>query len=193
MNASDIAAALHAYVHRTDSDTVSNEPNALALGWAAVARLFYPRESWVIAQVAIVDGRGALPADFGRAIAVSVAGKGQLRYVSPREFTDLYAGSALGGVFTIDGASYAVDPAVTSIATVYAAKLAQPSGADSNWLTLTYPDVWLHAAIAEQWRYVQDYEAAKASTEHWQGLAQSCMAQSERAAQSGGGLTIKGR
>ena len=193
MTGAEIAAALHAYVHRQDADTVTNEPLALSLSWAAVSRVFYPREAWRLAPVAVVGGKGPLPADFGRAISVSVAGQGQLRYVSVRDFTDLQADNTMAGAFTVDGASYNVAPAIESLATCYAAKLKQPTGSEANWLTINYPDVWLHAAIAEQWRHVQDYEAAQASSAHWQGLAQAAMAQSERAAQSGGGLAMKGR
>lgn len=194
MNYDQMRAALHGYIHRDDQATTDNETTALELSLQAVARRFFPRESWAaLATATDVSGAAALPEDFGTMEAVIY--QRELEYRSLREYQAEQAGPVAErprNTYTLTGASILAQPEV-NLTGSYFTKPESISGTQSNWLSLSYPDVWLHAAIAEQWRFLQDFEAAELTDGYWQRLAQKAMDDSRAAMQSGGAIRMKGR
>lgn len=192
MTYDELQAALHAYVHRDDLETTANEPTALALSLAAVSRAFKPMESDALLIDAPAGGLVAMPADFVEAQAVLDQSGAELEYLSVREFLSRQ-GAARAGRFTIAGQAFRVADDVTDLQVAYFAAPPVIANAEENWLSLRYPDVWLHAAVAEQFRFTQDEEAARAADSYWQGLAAEAERLSRRGATSGGAIRMKGR
>lgn len=193
MTYAELQAALHAYVHREDQPTTNNEANALALGAAAIVRVMTPREAWASVVLSAVDGVATLPADFIMADAVSVDGVGALEFNDPRDWSEKTSLGIAWDSYTIGGGVLYVPPRITSVRLAYYGRPAAISGGQSNWLSIGYPDVWLHAAVAEQFRFNQDPESAGMADAYWQGLAGSALAASRAGAQSGGAIRMKGR
>jgi hypothetical protein len=197
MSYDDLRLALHGYIHRDDQATTDNEVTALELARQAVGRRFFPREALVpLSGVVPVDGVFPLPADFAMLESV-IGAKGQeLEYRSLRDFQAEQLAPPAGpkNVYTMTGAALLLSAgAHDQVSGSYFAKPAAITGTGSNWLSANYADVWLHAAIAEQWRYLQDFDAADLTDSYWQRLAGQAQADSRAAMQSGGAIRIKGR
>jgi hypothetical protein len=195
MNYTELRAALHGYVHRDDQATTDNEPTALELARQAVGRRFFPREAYAaLAGVVPASGVFLLPADFGTLEAVAGTNGAELEFRALRQFQAESLAGHSKNVYSLTGAELLLTPgAHASIAGSYFAKPQAITGTQTNWLSASYADVWLHAAIAEQWRYLQDFDAADLTDSYWQRLAGQAQADSRAAQQSGGALRIKGR
>lgn len=197
MNYTELRTALNAYMHRSDAETVGNEPTALSLSLAYLARMFFPSECYTVTAVLVpVAGALALPSDYGRMDVVATAGRpGQLGYAAPREWAELVAAGGLArlGLYTIAGAQLLVDPSVTGVVLNYYARAQPISGTAANFISTNYPDVWLEAAIAEQWRFLQDFDSAQGAADRCVRLAGTAESQSIINNQAGGALRMKGR
>jgi hypothetical protein len=194
MTFAELQAALHAYVHREDQETTSNEVTALNLAAAAIVREFTPREAWSRVTLQATDDVATLPADFVSADVVSIESVGALQYLDPREWATV-AGTKSAGwdAYTIGGASLYLPAGTSECTLAYYARPPAISGGSSNWLSEQYPDVWLHAALAEQWRYLQDEEASGWAAQYWRELAVQALRASRAGAQSGGLIRMRGR
>jgi hypothetical protein len=191
MTYDELRAALSAYLKRTDPETIANEPISLELSRKIVAGFFFPRESEEVASLLPVDGVAPLPADFGRAISVGA----DLAYMAPRAWNRLILASPreLAGKFTLQGTSLHVHPGLAAVGVLYNRTPDAIAGTASNWLSDLYPSVWLHAARAEQYRFIEDHESGLAADQYWRGLATELAAASETSRQAGGSLRMKAR
>jgi hypothetical protein len=193
MNYSELRTALSAYMKRADPETINNEPIALELARLTVGSTFHPREAEkTIAALPITAGAGALPADFGMALAVG----DDMAYLPPRSWQLLEGqGEAddLTGQYTILAGQLLVHPAITSLRLSYFEQPKIIAGAESNWLSAYYAQVWLHAARAEQYRFIEDMESAGVADAYWQQLAGVLAGASETTRRAGGALRMRGR
>lgn len=200
MNFEQMRQALHGYVHRDDQATVDNEPTALALSEAAIARRFFPRESYAALALTLVDGAAPLPADFGTLEAI-VGGMGaEMEYRSLRQYQAEAAGPEHlrpGNTYTLTSSEVLAAQAHGTLLGSYFTRPApgytEADLTGASWLSTFHPDVWLHAALAEQWRFLQDFEAAELTDAYWQRLADRAMADTRASMQSGGAVRMKGR
>jgi hypothetical protein len=192
MTYDDLRAALSAYMKRTDPETIANEPTALEMARLAVAQVFFPREAELtVPALAIVGGASPLPTDYGRALAVG----DDLEYMPPRVW-QLFEGTdtdALAGSYTVLGGQLLVHPSITSLRFSYFGRPQAIIGAASNWLSTNFAPVWLHAARAEQYRFIEDMPSADQADAYWQGLARTFAGESETTRRAGGALKMKGR
>ena len=193
MTYNELRAALSAYMKRTDPETIANEPTALELARAEVALRFFPVESEMVAMpdLPLVGGVATLPADYGRAIAVG----DDLAYVSPRQWKRLMVAGqrSLGGKYSVYGGQIHVHPYLTELSLVYNQAPLPITGTGDNWLSVIYPNIWLHAARAEQYRFIEDLESAMTADSYWRGLAMELQGESERTRQAGGPIRMKSR
>jgi hypothetical protein len=190
MTYDQVRAALSAYMHRTDIETIDNEPTALELARTWLNRWFFPEPSSALVQsVAMVNGEAMLPADYGQVDTVSTH-EGDLDYVTPREFARLVARQGTDGNFTVTGTQLMTGVSVAYVSLLYYRQAEATSS--SNWLSSQFPDVWIWAAIAEQHRYVQDFESAIAATNYARGLGDAALIDT-RANRGGGSLKMTTR
>jgi hypothetical protein len=191
MTYDELRAALSAYMKRTDPETIANEPIALDLARMLVGLTFFPHEAETTAPPLVVtDGQAPLPPNFGRAVAVGQ----DFAYMPPRAWR-LAAGdpTQLARRFTVYGGALHVHPGLTEVTMVYNRQPEAITGTGSNWLSELYPTVWLHAARAEQYRFIEDHEGAMGADSYWRGLAQELAAMSEITRQAGGPLRMQSR
>jgi hypothetical protein len=193
MTADELQAALHAYMKRDDPETVANEPTALELARQAIAKALFPieAETTVEPPLVITSGRAALPADFGTAIAVGR----DLTYLAPRVWQRLVieAPGNLGGCYSIYGGMLRVHPSMTTVALVYSALPMPIVGTGENWLSQFYASVWLHAARAEQYRFIEDNESQATAESLWRDQAADFQAKNDRIRNAGGSLRMRSR
>lgn len=195
MTYDELKTALRGYVHRGDAASTANEANALELARTMLGRSFFPEVAFAQAvDLPLVNGRGDLPVDFGQADVVvsKSAPTGDLLYCTPREFVRRSAQGTEGQHFTITGTRLYTHPSRLLVNLNYYRTPAVITGAETNWLSETFPDVWLWAALAEQHRYVEDFDAAEVATEQWQSLAVKA-ADDTRANRGGGALRMVSR
>jgi hypothetical protein len=190
MSYDELRAALSAYMHRTDAETINNEPTALELARAKLNRWFFPEpSSTLMVSIPLVGGEAPLPVDYGQVDTVSTS-YGDLFYVTPREFARLTARGDTGGNFTVTGLQLLVDKAVGSVSLLY--YRAAEATTTSNWLSEAFPDVWLWQGIAEQHRFVQDLESAMAAEQYARALGDGALIDT-RANRGGGSLKMMTR
>lgn len=195
MSYQTIKAALNAYLHRSDLETVGNEDRAMESARIKLSRSFFPRQSWLVVSLVPVAGRAALPLDFGLADLVTTA-TGELSYIDPRSFVGAEASTdphAVAGLYSIIGQDLAVDVFASPVTLGYFAAAPAISGGSENWLSLYFPDVWLMMAQAEQQRFIQDYDGAALTEQYARELAVAAQTDSTRGAQSGGRINMRGR
>lgn len=191
MNLQQISDAVNSYIHRDDPQTLANVSTAIAFAQSEIARSFKPREAYEITLLTAVNGAAPLPSDFGSADAVLTA-QGDLGYKAPREFATLAMQGGGQGLYTITGSQLLVDPALTEVRLCYYAKPAPLVAAtDTNWLSDSYPDVLTWFAIAEQHRFVQDWDQASVAEGHGADVAGRAAAVSKRDEHSGGRLNMR--
>lgn len=192
MTYDELRAALTAYAHRTDPETIANEPTALELARSRLGRHFFPELALAIEPALVpVAGVADLPATFGQADTVATA-HGDLAYQTPREWARAVARRDTDGKFTIAGTKLYVDPSIASVALTYYRQPEVIAAGASNWLSLSFPDVWLWEAVAEQHRFCQDGESAALA----QGEASRLAAEAEletRGNKEGGALRMTSR
>jgi hypothetical protein len=194
MTADELRAALHAYMKREDPETVANEPIALELARQEIAKSFFPMESekTVDPPLAVSSGGlAALPVDFGMAIAVGR----DFTYISPRAWQRLIAEAPgnLGGCFSIYGGFIRVRGSVESLALVYNMAPMPIVGAETNWLSQYHAAIWLHAARAEQYRFIEDIESQVTAGQLWRGMVEELAEKDRRIKQAGGSLRMRSR
>ena len=190
MTYDEIRQAVHSYMHRNDVETIDNEPTALDLARVKLGRDFFPESAAVLLQgLAIVDGVGQLPADFGQADTVRVPGGGDLDYETPRGWARMQGTKETAGKFSIVGDKLNVDAALASVDLLYYLK-ADPIGTgQTSWLSADYPDVWIWMGVAEQHRFVQDFESAQIAEQYAYELAGKAVFRT-RANRGGGTLRM---
>lgn len=189
MNYDQIRAALSAYIHRTDAATISNEPTALELSLIAVGASFFVREALKAVDVSLVAGAAALPVGFGRAEVIGA----DLAYKSLREWAGDTAAQRQG-CFTIQGSTLLVGGEPDGpLPIVYYELPVSISGAQANWLSTGYPSVWIHAARAEQYRFIEDISAANEADALWRGQADVFAGESRRVESRGGAIRMRSR
>lgn len=185
--------ALRAYIHRPDAGTQSNEARAIELAQVALARQFFPREAVAIATLTVTAGKAPLPADFGTADVIADA-QGPLEFKPPREYALAMAEGVTEGLYTITGQELMLGTSAPTVTLSYYAKPgALAIGTDSNYLTASYPDVLLYRSIAEQQRFLQDWEQALTAEQYALGLTQAAAAASSVTEASGGALRMRAR
>jgi hypothetical protein len=194
MTADELRAALHAYIKREDPETVANEPVALELARQEIAKSFFPMESEKTADPPLAvssGGLAALPADYGVAIAVGR----DFTYISPRAWQRLIAEAPgnLGGCYSIFGGFIRVKGGMDSLALVYNVAPLPIAGGESNWLSQYYAAIWLHAARAEQYRFIEDVESQATAESLWRGIVDDLAAKDARIRQAGGSVRMRSR
>jgi hypothetical protein len=191
MNLQQIRAAVSSYVHRTDAQTTANEPTAIAFAQAELARSFFPREAYEIQVIPLLAGTGTLPADFGSADAV-ISAKGDLSYKSPREFAAMIYARSTAGFYTVTGSEILADAALTELTLNY---YRRPEDlvidTDESWLSIYFPDVLTWFAIAEQQRFVQDWDQADVAAGHAGAVVSRALDSSRKVEQAGGRLIMR--
>jgi hypothetical protein len=193
VTATELRAALSAYMHRSDPETIANELTAIELARVKLGRTFFPElAAAILPSLPIVAGVGDLPADFGQADNVSTPARGDLLYSTPREWSRYVASRDTLGRYTVAGTKVYTDASLTVVALTYYRAVDPISGAASNWCSTGFPDVWLWAAIAEQHRFVQDFESAAGADSAWHGMAADAM-EATRGNKEGGALRMSTR
>ena len=189
MTYDQVRIAVSGYMHRTDQETIDNEPTALELARERLGRDFFPESASALVEVVLLEGVGVLPADFGQADTVTAPDGEPLLYELPRVFL---RGGAARGRFTITGGELIVAGAFASVSLLYyrTAPAVGPGG--SNWLSEQYPDVWIWQGIAEQHRFVQDFESAQIAEQHAMQVAEQAVMRT-RANRGGGSLRMTSR
>jgi hypothetical protein len=201
VNYSEVQAAVLNYVHRDDPGTVGNIPTAIAFGQSWIAQNFAPQDANVIGSLVFVAGsagpwaQAPLPALFGRFVTISQPSLGALNYVDPRTFVDLVAGGAFSGVYTIAGGLVLAHGSVVGV-TCLANWVQQPDAftgdTSTNYLSTGFADLLVWAAVAEQHRFIQDWEEGANAQGYAQALMQNYNAAHIAKQQSGGKLVMKG-
>lgn len=193
MNANELRDALHAYMKRTDPETIANEPTALELARQVIEKVFFPLESeeWVSPPLPVVNGSTPLPDDFGRAVSVGR----NFAYIAPRLWQRLSVDAPhnLAGSYSIFAGRLHVEPSISALALVYNARPLAIAGTEENWLSVYYAPMWLNAARAEQYRFIEDAEGENRAENLWRNAVGEFDASSERRRQSGGALRMKSR
>jgi len=193
MTADELRAALNGYMKRDDPATVNNEPTALELARQEIAKSFFPMEAETVVNppLVVVNGIAPLPADFGSAVAVGR----DMTYIPPRTWQRiiLEAPENLGGCYSLFGKCLHVLPALNALAFVYNALPLPITGAQTNWLSVSYAGIWLHAARAEQYRFIEDNDSQATAETLWRGMVDDLTAKDARLRQSGGSLRMKSR
>jgi len=195
MNYTQLKAALHAYVHREDAETTANEDTALELARANLSRWFFPEElSATLNPVAFVAGVAALPADFAAVDVLSTLKYGDFDPMPAREWMRAVMQKQTFGRFTVLGTNLVVDASVdaTVAALKYFTQVSVIAGAGTNVVSTKYPDVWLWQAVAEQHRFVQDFDAADAAQERALAIGTEAMTRS-KGNNAGGSLRMASR
>jgi hypothetical protein len=193
MNRADIQAAVRAYAHRQDAETQDNELRAIQFAQLNIGRIFFPREGYKIVPVTLVDGQGPIPTDYGVADVVSDT-EGELDYIAPREFATAWAQGTAGRRFTITGEQLLASPSIELLSFGYYAKPAELTADDSvSWLSIHYGDALVWAAVAEQMRFLQDFDAAEGAWGHAAMMLKAGTDYAKRSEHAGGGLSIRGR
>jgi hypothetical protein len=100
---------------------------------------------------------------------------------------------AWGDGFAVNGAKLNVNPSELEVGMIYNRIPETITGGASNWLSTRYGDIWTQAAVAEQWRFLQDYEAADTTEAYWRDVAQRSAAASMTNQSAGGALRMTGR
>lgn len=190
MTYDEVRAAVHAYMHRNDSETVDNEPTALDLARVKLARDFFPESAAVLVQgLPIVAGVGQLPADFGQADTVRDPSGQDLDYETPRGWARMLGSNETAGRFTIIADKIYTDGALASVNLLYYLKPEPIGTGETSWLSADYPDVWIWAGVAEQHRFVQDFESAQIAEQYAYDLAGKAVFRT-RANRGGGTLRM---
>jgi hypothetical protein len=193
MTADELQAALHGAIHRDDPETVGNEPVALELARQQLAKSFFPLEAEITVDPPLTVARGmvALPAGFGAAIAVGR----DFTFISPRGWQRLIveAPANVQTCYSIFGGTIRVHPSVVSLSLVYSATPLPITGTEENWLSQYYAGLWLHAARAEQYRFMEDVESQAAAESLWRGMMDELQAKNDRIRSSGGSLRMRSR
>lgn len=192
MTYDQIRAAVSRYVHRSDAETIDNEPTALDLARLRLGRDFFPESAAVLVTLAVVDGAADLPADFGQADTVRDPAGSDLTYSTPRQWARMVGTKDTQGRFAISDGALMVDGALSSVSLLYYKRAEPISGSESNWLSEDYPDVWIWLGVAEQHRFVQDFESAQVSQDYAYGLATDAVMRT-RANRGGGTLRMTTR
>ena len=192
MNYDEVRAAVHGYMHRSDIETIDNEPTALELARVTLARDFFPESASVLVTLPVLEGVADLPADFGQADTVKDPGGGDLLYETPRGWARRVGDKTTRGWFTVNGAQLLCDGALGSVVLLYYKTPPAIGPGQSSWLSEQYPDVWIWAGIAEQHRFVQDFESAKIAEDYAFSLAGEAVMRT-RANTRGGALRMNPR
>jgi len=192
MTYDEIRAAVHAYMHRGDAETIDNEPTALDLARVKLGRDFFPESAAVwVRDLPIVAGVGQLPADFGQADTVR-SGTLDLLYETPRTWARLSGMRDTGGRFSITGDKLYVDGALAWVDLLYYLRPEPIGTGETSWLSEDYPDVWIWLSVAEQHRFVQDFESAQFAEQYAYQLAGDAVMRT-RANRGGGSLRMSTR
>lgn len=164
-----------------------------------LARSFFPElASNNVALVFVDAGDGTasvpLPADFGQAETLYAGQRGDLEYLTAREFARRWADGLLLDGYTITGgiARGAAELAMLNTVLTYYRAPPPIAGAEVSWCSTDFPDVWLWHALAEQHRFVQDFESAGATDNYAATLASDAASQT-RANAEGGALRMSTR
>lgn len=199
MTYDELRQALHDYMHRTDTETVSYEVVAIELARLKLGRSFFPElASSAVALLFANNGDGTasapLPLDFGQADTVYLGGQGDLEFMTTREFARRWGDKRLAGAYTIwgSGAAGASSLAGQLVTLTYYRQPMPILGDETNWCSYSYADVWLWQAIAEQHRFVQDAESAQLAEAYSEELAAAATRQT-RANRQGGALRMSTR
>lgn len=199
MNADELRAAVSAYMHRTDPETIANEPTAIELARLKLSRWFFPELASMTVVLTFTDaGDGSafapLPDDFGQADVLYVTGRGDLEYLTPRDFTRALVDKTRPNGYTIAGDVLQVQASLATLdgALSYYRAPEPITGAAINWCSDAYADVWMWQAIAEQHRFVQDAESAQLAEAYAEELGSRSM-DSTRANRQGGALRMTAR
>jgi hypothetical protein len=193
MNRLQVQEAVRAYCHRQDAETQANELRAIEFAQLNIGRAFFPREGYKLSTLTPIDGAAPVPVDYGVADVVADAG-GELDYITPREFATARASGTEGRRYSITGASLILSASIPSIEFGYYAKPAELTADESvSWLSIYYADALVWAAVAEQMRFVQDFDAAEGAWAHAAMMLRNGTDYAKRAEHAGGGLSIRGR
>jgi hypothetical protein len=200
MNLAVLKSTVAAYVHRDDRGTMDNLLNAVQFAQNWIQQQFAPQESNKLGSLTFAAASAGpwaeapLPTGFGRFVVIQVAGSPALDYLDPRSFLERVAGPGIGNGFTIAGAAVLADASLVGVSAL-TNYILQPTtlanDSDANYLTTAYADALVWAAVAEQHRFVQDWDQADLA----EGRAVALIKQYDNAhaakQQSGGRLILR--
>jgi hypothetical protein len=151
----------------------------------------------VTADLVVTNGTATLPAnllELKRFYWPSSPGR-RLEYISPRQF---FGGADYGTSspwrYTIEGNTLTVAPGGGSnvIKATYWQRYAPlVADADTNWLLINAPAVYLQGALIEAWGYLQAMDQQQAAVAAYKTAAEGLTAQAARAARSGETLRMR--
>lgn len=195
----DLAASVARWTHRSDLGDMI--PEFLRLAEARISkdlRLAYQLTTLVLTKAAgtrSVD----LPDDWlaFKSIALSATPDLQLIYVTPEQLgRDYEHGYPVPHVYSIDGLSLLIGSELSgpqSITTRYYARLPSLLLADSNWLIVHHPGIYLWAVLIEAMLYTQNTEQMTAYTQRYMAEVAQLQSDERLAAHSGSALRIRTR
>lgn len=165
MNYSELQTALNSWAIRSES--AADLQTLIELAEGKFKRNIRHREMEAEADITADAQSESLPAGFiaVRHIYIDGSPKKALTYTPKGNLFGIWAGSTSGkpDVYSISGGNILFGPSPDASYTVklgYYEWDALSDSNTSNWLLASYPDVYLQAALAEMYRFVQDPEKA---------------------------------
>jgi hypothetical protein len=196
-NYAELQASVATWLNRTD--LTAQIPDFITIAESRIALTLRTREMIKAVQLEQKPGESsiAVPADWLAWDALSMEGTGDdalLQYVSPATFADwLWAGNTTNsGWYTIEAGRLVVAGLIPSgapditVNTTYYARVPPLDGtADTNWLLLAHPEVYLYGALVSGWQYILDEQRAAQNAGLFDASIQLINANSLKASVSG--------
>ena len=195
----ELKSAIADWLNRDDLSAVV--PTFISLAEASMERVIRARRMLKRSTAPMDTQYSAVPADFleVRSIKItSVSPVSPLTFITIEEMDAMDALGSAGGMpkyFTIVGNQIRVTPSPDQI---YTAELAYYSKLDklsdsvtNNWILTSHPDAYLYGSLLQAAPYLKDDERVGIWTNLFVSAVEAMKSADERAATSGGALTIR--
>lgn len=171
MNYTEMVAAVKAYADRNDAEVNAAIDTFIMMAEARINRKLRVGEMTTRASVSTLDDKEyyALPSDFNSIRDIELqdeaGGRHGLEYMPPSQMNMVHGYDDLPGYYyTILAGSLHILPIQSSgsvIEIVYYQKLPHLDGdtTESNWLSETYPDIYMAAMMIEMEKFVKNKDA----------------------------------
>ena len=150
------------------------------------------RDQETSADIDVVDGVGVIPADSLEFRRLYWLGSLNLRltYIDPEQYYTILDGNVSGGDprwYSIEGASLLIAPITTGTAKLLYWKryAALSDDADSNWLLLNAPQIYLQSVLVECGQRFGDGDMAATALQQYQSAVSGLMTTENRSRVSG--------
>ena len=165
---SELTIAVGNWIARSDLGSVI--PEFVTLFESDANRKIRVRQMMVTQSTTPSSGQFDLPTDYLTWVNVRWNSNPivDLDYTHPTQFANLYAGEQSGvpRIFTVMGTTSNVGvvkltpTSDTEILFTYYQKITSISTAESNWLLVAHPDIYLAGTLTEAYAYTKDYDQA---------------------------------